>query len=75
MSKPAAAPIWRKPDGSPVSCTEKIKVLNENLAELRQLARDALDDALLMGCSEQQVREVLHALVDELVSSFPERRD
>lgn len=68
------APTWRKPDGSPVSCTEKIKVLNQNFEELRQLALDALEDALLMGCSERQVREVLHAMIDELVSSFPEQQ-
>jgi hypothetical protein len=28
-------PAWRTPEGEPVSCIEKIKVLNENLAELR----------------------------------------
>lgn len=75
MMKLENAPIWRKPDGSPVSCTEKIKVLNENLEELRQLARDALEDALLMGCSESQVRQVLHAMIDGLVSDFPECSD
>lgn len=75
MAKIDAAFVWRKPNGSPVSCFEKIKVLNENLAELRQLAQDALEDALLMGCSERQVREVLHALVDELVSTYPEQND
>lgn len=70
--KVETAPVWLKPNGTPVSCTEKIKVLNQNLEELRQLARDALEDALLMGCSENQVREVLHAMVDGLVSDFPE---
>ena len=30
-------PVWRTPEGEPVSCVEKIKVLNENLAELRAL--------------------------------------
>lgn len=75
MSCPAPLPLWRKPDGSPLSCVEKIKVMNENLDELRQLAQDMLEDALLMGCSERQVREVLHALVDQLVSAYPERRD
>ena len=39
-------PIWRQPDGKPLSCYEKIKVLNENLAEIRQLAQDALEDGL-----------------------------
>jgi hypothetical protein len=56
-------PVWRTPQGEPVSCVEKIKVLNENLAELRTLAQEALEDAVLMGCDEQQVRDVLAAIV------------
>jgi hypothetical protein len=36
-------------------------VLNENLAELRDLAQDALEDGVLMGCDEAQLREVLAA--------------
>jgi len=75
MNQPKTPTIWRKPDGSPVSCVEKIKVLNENLEELQQLAQDALEDALLMGCSERQVREILHQLVDQLVSTYPEQHD
>jgi hypothetical protein len=66
----SAAPLWRQSDGAPVSCVEKIKVLNENYAELRQIAQDALEDALLMGCSEDQVREALHLLVDELSNPY-----
>ena len=42
--------IWKRPDGSIVACTEKIKVLRENLEELRQMAQDAFEDALLMEC-------------------------
>jgi hypothetical protein len=67
----SAAPAWRQTDGAPVSCVEKIKVLNENYAELRQIAQDALEDALLMGCSEEQIRDALHALVDELSNPYP----
>ena len=63
-------PIWRTPEGEPVSCVEKIKVLNENLAELRSLAQDALEDAVLMGCDERQVREVLGAIVASLVNPY-----
>jgi len=66
-----SAPTWRQSDGAPVSCVEKIKVLNENYAELRQIAQDALEDALLMGCSEEQLREALHQLVDELSNPYP----
>jgi hypothetical protein len=63
-------PIWRTPEGEPVSCVEKIKVLNENLAELRELAQEALEDAVLMGCDEQQVREVLGQLVGGIVNPY-----
>ena len=63
-------PAWRQPDGSPVSCAEKIKVLNENLAEIEQMAQDALEDAILMGCDEGQVRMVLSRLVDGLTNPY-----
>jgi hypothetical protein len=71
--KHPAFPVWRQPDGKPLSCVEKIKVLNENLAEIRQLAQDALEDGLLMGGSEQQLRSVLHELIDSLEN--PYRKD
>jgi len=63
-------PVWRTPEGEKVSCIEKIKVLNENLGELRALAQDALEDAVLMGCDEAQVREVLAAIVAGLVNPY-----
>jgi len=62
--------VWRQPDGKPVSCVEKIKVLNQNLAEIRQLAQDALEDAILMGCDEHQIRKVLEDLVSELTNPY-----
>ena len=62
--------VWRAPDGSPVSCLEKLKVLNENIAEIRALSQEALEDAVLMGCDEAQVRRVLHAVVDQLDEPF-----
>lgn len=62
--------VWRQPDGKPVSCVEKIKVLNQNLDEIRQLAQDALEDAILMGCDEAQVRNVLQRLVDDLQNPY-----
>jgi hypothetical protein len=63
-------PVWLTPEGEKVSCVEKIKVLNENLAELRELAQDALEDAVLMGCDEQQVRNVLADIVKGLVNPY-----
>jgi hypothetical protein len=63
-------PIWRTPEGEPVSCVEKIKVLNENLSELRELAQEAFEDAVLMGCDEAQVREVLAEIVAGVVNPY-----
>ena len=56
-------PKWFSDDGSPVSCTEKIKVMNQNMTELYQAAQDAFEDALLMGCSETQLRDYLQQLI------------
>ena len=63
-------PVWLTPEGEKVSCLEKIKVLNENLAELRGLAQDALEDGVLMGCDEAQLREVLAGIVAGLVNPY-----
>ncbi len=57
---------WLTPEGEPVTCLEKLKILGENLSELRSLAQDALEDAVVMGCDEGQVRQVLQALIDGL---------
>jgi hypothetical protein len=65
-------PTWRKPSGAPVSCVEKIKVLNENFAELRVLAQETLDDALLLGCSEAQTRKAIRDMLDGLTTPYDE---
>jgi hypothetical protein len=62
--------VWRTPEGEPVSCVEKIKVLNENLGELRDMAQDALEDAVLMGCDEAQFRRIVRALLDGLRNPY-----
>ncbi len=73
VNKRAGSPrslVWVQPDGEPVSCEEKLKVLDENLAELRQLCQDAFEDALLMGCEEGQVRDVFCKVIDELHNPY-----
>ncbi len=65
-------PTWRKPSGAPVSCVEKIKVLNENFAELRALAQETLDDALLLGWSEAQARNAIREMLDGLTTAYDE---
>lgn len=67
-------PTWRQPDGNPVSCLEKIKVLNQNLEEIRQLSQDALEDAVLMGCDEAQIREVFAQMLDGLNNPYQKKK-
>ena len=62
--------IWKRPNGSVVACTEKIKVLRENLEELRQMAQDAFEDALLMECDEAQVRAVFQEMIANLENPY-----
>lgn len=63
---PKGQPVWRQTDGKPVSCLEKIKVLNQNIQEIETLCADALEDGALMGCDASQIKEALHALIDGL---------
>ena len=65
--------VWRSPEGKIIACVEKNKVLQENLAEIRQVCGDALEDAVLMGCDEQQFRHVLAELVAQLKNPYPPR--
>ena len=59
-------PVWRQTDGKPVSCLEKIKVLNQNISEIETLCADALEDGVLMGCDADQIKTALHELIDGL---------
>ena len=72
-SKPFKPPVWLMGDGSVLACVEKIKVLNENLAELRDLAQDALDDAVLMGGTQAQIKQTLLEIIEGLDSQYPEQ--
>ena len=65
-----SAPLWRQPDGKPVSCLEKIKVLNQNIGEIESLCADALEDGVLMGCDAEQIKAALHELIEGLATPY-----
>jgi len=65
-----AEPRWLSPDGEVIACVEKLKMLRQNLDEIRLLSQDALDDAVLMGCDPVQFREVLVTIVSTLESAY-----
>ena len=64
----AVAMRWVQTDGAPVSCTEKLRVLEENRAELAQMMQDAFEDAILMDVDEGCLRASFTAMVAQLKS-------
>ena len=62
--------VWTDDEGKVISCAEKNKVLKENLLEIRQVCQDAFEDALLMGCSERQIRAVFAQLIAGLANPY-----
>ena len=65
---------WLQPDGAPVSCREKLKVLEENWQELAETLRDAYEDAVLMGVDPKEMRRLLAELVEGLTPPGPGAR-
>jgi len=63
-----APKAWPQPDGAPVSCREKLRMLEENHEELAQALQDAFEYAVLMGVDEQAMRRILTGMVEALES-------
>lgn len=63
-------PVWYTTEGEKVSCTEKIKVMQQNLEELEQMAQDLFEDGVLMEVDPKQLKAYLHKLVDELINPY-----
>jgi hypothetical protein len=59
---------WMGRDGKPVACREKLKVLEENRAEIASVLQDAFEDAVIMGVDPDAMRTVLTAMVARLAS-------
>jgi hypothetical protein len=66
--------VWRTPAGGVVSCVEKLKVMSQNFRDMQQSAQDVLEDAILMGCDEAQVRAELTRLIETLENPYKKPR-
>jgi hypothetical protein len=57
---------WIGRDGLPLTCEEKIALLNDNLEEIHELCQHAFEEAMHMGCSEEFLRIVLQDMIMSL---------
>lgn len=66
---PDEHPIWERSDGTPLSGFEKM-LLDRNFAELRKMAQDSLEDGVLIGCNEAQMRDAFKTLLNTLINPY-----
>ena len=62
--------IWHDNQGVNISCNEKIKVMEQNLQEIKTLLQDVIDDGVLMNISEQQIKNEIVNLVNRIDSCY-----
>jgi regulator of replication initiation timing len=61
---------WVDDAGKLISCTEKIKVMQQNLAELKATLQDILDDGVLMEINENQLKEEMKKIIENISFSY-----
>lgn len=66
--------IWYSPNGQKIACTEKIKVMQQNIDELMLLARDSFEDGVLMGIDPEQLRECFADLMKSLNYPYTDKK-
>ncbi len=66
--------VWSQPDGTPVSCREKLRMLEENHLEIATVMQDAFEDAVLMGVDPSAMRRILLDMVEGLVNPLKDAK-
>ena len=70
---PVAPRAWLRCDGSTVSCTESVRVLEENWNELAELLSESYEDAVLLGVGKEEFKRAIKGLVDALECDWTEK--
>ncbi len=63
-------PVWKNVAGEKISCTEKIKVMQQNIEELQQIAQDLFEDGILMDVDPGQLKQYLQNLIQNLHNPY-----
>tara|TARA_B100000029_G_scaffold464271_1_gene498136 strand:+ start:883 stop:1104 length:222 start_codon:yes stop_codon:yes gene_type:complete len=66
MKKKSNQLLWYTKEKKVISCDETNKVLNENYIEISNIIQNSFDDAILMGCDENDFKKKITVLVNNL---------
>ena len=62
--------LWIDKNNKIISCEETNKVLNENFTEVSSVLQSAFDDAVLIGCDEDDFKKKVIKLMNSLEFSI-----
>ncbi len=62
--------LWIDKDKKAISCEETNKVLNENFSEITSIIQNSFDDAILLGCDEDDFKKKVNNLLERLEFSI-----
>ena len=62
--------LWIDKNNKIISCEETNKVLNENFTEVSAVLQSAFDDAILIGCNEDDFKKKVIKLINSLEFSI-----
>ena len=62
--------LWIDKRNKIISCEETNKVLNENFSELILLLQSTFDDAILLGCDEDDLKSKITKLIKDIEFSI-----
>lgn len=65
--------VWQDSAGNPITCKEKLSVLEENAQALTHMFEEALEEALIMGCSNASFRNELRKRLEKVQARVKER--
>ena len=70
MKKKSQDLVWIDKKEKIISCDETNKVLNENYYETLAVLQNAFDDAIILGCNEDDVRLKFSKLISNMEFSL-----
>ena len=70
MKKSSNHLLWYGKGNKIISCDETNKVLNENYMEIKNIVQNSYDDAILMGCDENDFKQKVSGFLKKLKFSI-----